>query len=146
MCFLQPLLSDTIRVSGHGEVPVPTVKRQKNQAAINQKALGDAEEVARQKASKYPPAEPGDIYKRPQTSTDQEVAGNELVVNWIAVCSHIIQHHCPSRYLPMATITTFAKCSFRWGYDQLFVPVIRQQVGGRLVCDIGDCSVFEQDK
>ena len=47
---LKPISAETIKVSGHGEVTVPTVKRQKDQAAINQKSLADAEELAKQKA------------------------------------------------------------------------------------------------
>jgi len=47
---LKPISAETIKVSGHGEVTVLTVKRQKDQAAINQKSLADAEGLAKQKA------------------------------------------------------------------------------------------------
>jgi hypothetical protein len=44
--------ADVIKVSGRGEVPVAAVKRDKEQAAANQKALADAEEMAKRKAMK----------------------------------------------------------------------------------------------
>lgn len=42
--------AEVIKASGHGEVPVATLKKQKDQAAANQKALADAENLARQMA------------------------------------------------------------------------------------------------
>ena len=44
------VVAETIKVSGHGEVPVPVTKKQKDQAILNQKGLADAEQIAREKA------------------------------------------------------------------------------------------------
>jgi hypothetical protein len=49
-CAVCPLVAETVKVSGHGEVTVQTAKKQKEQAAFNQKALADAEQMAREKA------------------------------------------------------------------------------------------------
>jgi hypothetical protein len=44
------VVAETIKVSGHGEVPVQVTKKQKDQAVFNQKGLADAEQIAQEKA------------------------------------------------------------------------------------------------
>ncbi len=52
MLIAELAVAETIKVSGHGQAPVPIAKHKKDQPALNQSALADAQEMARRDALK----------------------------------------------------------------------------------------------